>query len=64
MAGPERVDEAKQAREVAAYVATLAHELKELVQPYPLRSLSYLLDLVQMEAELQARAQDANRRFD
>jgi hypothetical protein len=37
--------------EVAAYVATLARELKVLVERHDLAALAYLLDLVRLEAE-------------
>lgn len=37
--------------EVAAYVATLARELKALVERHDLSALAYLLDLVRLEAE-------------
>ncbi len=40
-----------EAADVAAYVATLTRELKELVEPYDMKSLGYLLDLVRLEAE-------------
>ena len=43
-----------QAEDVAAYVASMAEELKAMVEPHELRSLAYLLDLVRLEAEEQA----------
>jgi hypothetical protein len=51
---PNREDGADP-EEVAAYVAGMAQDLKSLVDPYRMRSLSYLLDLVRLEAEEQAR---------
>jgi hypothetical protein len=44
-----------EAEEVAAYVATMAVELKGLVVPHKMQSLSYLLELVRLEAEQRAR---------
>jgi hypothetical protein len=37
-------------QDVAAYVATLARDLKRLVERHDLATLTYLLELVQMEA--------------
>jgi hypothetical protein len=54
MAGREKRDAGPQAEEVAAYVATMALELKTLVEPHDLPSLAYLLDLVRLEAEERA----------
>jgi hypothetical protein len=36
--------------DVAAYVATLARDLKRMVERHDLATLTYLLELVQMEA--------------
>lgn len=47
------------ADEVASYVASMATELKSMVERHNLPALSYLLELVRMEAE--ARAADAQR---
>ena len=55
MGGQPTGDRGPQAEDVAAYVATMAGELKDLVGPYELRSLAYLLDLVRLEAEERAR---------
>jgi hypothetical protein len=51
MAGREYRDAGPQPEEVAAYVATMALELKTLVEPHDQRSLAYLLDLMRSEAE-------------
>jgi hypothetical protein len=40
--------------EVAAYVATMARELKVMAARHDLSVLAYLLDLVRMEAEARA----------
>jgi hypothetical protein len=40
--------------EVAAYVATMARELKTMAAQHDLSVLAYLLDLVRMEAEARA----------
>jgi hypothetical protein len=40
--------------EVAAYVATMARELKVMAVRHDLSVLAYLLDLVRMEAEARA----------
>jgi hypothetical protein len=53
--GPADKNGGSEAEEVAAYVATMAVELKGLVVPHNMRSLSYLLDLVRLEAEERAR---------
>ncbi|HEY7459585.1 MAG TPA: hypothetical protein VH765_12615 [Xanthobacteraceae bacterium] len=45
-------------QEVAAYVATMARELKAMAEPQGLSALVYLLELVRLEAE--ARAADAS----
>lgn len=37
-------------QEVAAYVATLARDLKRMAERHDLAALAYLLELVQMEA--------------
>lgn len=37
-------------QDVAAYVATLARDLKRMVERHDLMTLTYLLELVQMEA--------------
>lgn len=47
--------------EVAAYVATMAAELKGLVSFHKMRSLSYLLDLVRLEAEERARGRESGQ---
>jgi hypothetical protein len=44
-----------QAEQVAAYVASLAKELKTMAESQRLSALGYLLDLVRIEAEEQAR---------
>ena len=44
-----------QAEQVAAYVASLAKELKTMADSQRLSALGYLLDLVRIEAEEQAR---------
>ena len=54
MAGRGKDGTGPQAEDVAAYVASLALELKAMVEPHDLRSLAYLLDLVRLEAEEQA----------
>ena len=54
MAGRAKDGAGPQAADVAAYVATMALELKMMVEPHDLRSLAYLLDLVRMEAEERA----------
>ena len=46
-----------QAEQVAAYVASLARELKALAESQRLSALGYLLDLVRIEAEEQAHSQ-------
>jgi hypothetical protein len=46
--------------DVAAYVATMAGELKAMVEPQGLTTLVYLLELVRLEAELCA-AENQNR---
>lgn len=51
MAGREKHDAGPQPEDVAAYVASMALELKALVEPHDLHSLAYLLDLVRLEAE-------------
>ena len=47
--------------EVAAYVATMARELKVLVERHDLAALAYLLDLVRLEAE--ERLNEKSNRF-
>jgi hypothetical protein len=54
MDGRAKDSSGPQAEDVAAYVASLALELKAMVEPHDLRSLAYLLDLVRLEAEEQA----------
>lgn len=54
MAGRAKDGAGPQAEDGAAYVTTMALELKSLVEPHDLRSLAYLLDLVRMEAEERA----------
>lgn len=51
-AGPNQAPEAEH---VAAYVASLARELKTLADAQKLSALGYLLDLVRIEAEERAR---------
>ena len=46
-----------QAEQVAAYVASLARELKTMAESQQLSALGYLLDLVRIEAEEQAHPQ-------
>ena len=46
-----------QAEQVAAYVASLARELKTMAESQHLSALGYLLDLVRIEAEEQAHSQ-------
>jgi hypothetical protein len=46
-----------EAGQVAAYVASLARELKTLADSQRLSALGYLLDLVRIEAEERARAE-------
>jgi hypothetical protein len=57
---PNQIPEAEQ---VAAYVASLARELKTLADSQQLSALGYLLDLVRIEAEERAQEerQHANR---
>lgn len=59
-AAPNQIPEAEQ---VAAYVASLARELKILADSQRLSALGYLLDLVRIEAEERAQEgrQHANR---
>ena len=52
---PTEKNEGSEAEAVAAYVATMAIELKGLASSHQMRSLSYLLDLVRLEAEERAR---------
>jgi hypothetical protein len=54
MAGRAKDDPGPRTEDVAAYVASMAEELKLMVEPHDLRSLAYLLDLVRLEAEEQA----------
>jgi hypothetical protein len=60
---PADSDGGADAEEVAAYVAGMAQDLKGLVEPYRMRSLSYLLDLVRVEAEERARDGDGGQVF-
>jgi hypothetical protein len=53
-AGPNHPPQAEQ---VAAYVASLARELKILADSQRPSALGYLLDLVRIEAEERARAE-------
>lgn len=55
MAGRARSGTDMEARDVALYVAAMTRELKDLVVPYEMRALAYLLDLAHREAEEQAR---------
>jgi hypothetical protein len=65
-AGPNHPPEAEQ---VAAYVASLARELKAMADSQRLSALGYLLDLVRIEAEERAgpeskpEANGPHRRF-
>jgi hypothetical protein len=59
MAGRKANDDAVGPAEVAAYVASMAHELKEMAERQQFKALAYLLELARMEAE--ARAADAER---
>ena len=43
------------AKDVAAYVETMAQELKGMVEPHNLPTLAYLLDLVRLEAAQRAK---------
>lgn len=49
------LNQAPEAEQVAAYVASLACELKTLADAQKLSALGYLLDLVRIEAEERAR---------
>jgi hypothetical protein len=44
--------------QAAAYVATMARELKAMVEPHELTLLAYLLELVRLEAEARAKGRD------
>jgi hypothetical protein len=61
MAGRGTNEPHAQQEEVAAYVASLARELKVLVERHDLAALAYLLDLVRLEAE--ERANGKSNRF-
>lgn len=50
-----------QAEQVAAYVASLARELKAMAEGQRLSALGYLLDLVRIEAEEQANPQEREK---
>lgn len=63
MAGAKDDDTEPDAGEVAAYVATMAQELKRLADGNDLRPLGYLLDLVRLEAEQTARDLSQSRGF-
>jgi hypothetical protein len=56
---PDAAPNAPEAGQVAAYVASLARELKTLADSQRLSALGYLLDLVRIEAE--ERAQEARQ---
>ena len=58
MPGRDASDAMPRSQEVAAYVATMARELKAMAEPQGLSALVYLLELVRLEAE--ARAVDAS----
>lgn len=45
-------------QDVAAYVATLARDLKRMVERHDLATLTYLLELVRMEAEKNRRVRE------
>ena len=49
---------APRAEDVADYVATVAQELKGMVEPHGMNTLAYLLDLVRLEAAVQAKKED------
>jgi hypothetical protein len=59
MAGRKANDDAAGPAEVAAYVASMAHELREMAERHQLTALAYLLELARLEAE--SRAADADR---
>jgi glutamate synthase domain-containing protein 2 len=44
-------------RQVAAYVAALASELRELARRHRLATLAYLMDIARLEAEAAARSE-------
>ena len=46
---------APRAEDIAAYVETMAQELKGMVEPHNLPTLAYLLDLVRLEAAERAK---------
>ena len=52
---PDAANQAPEAEHVAAYVASLARELKTLADAQKLSALGYLLDLVRIEAEERSR---------
>jgi hypothetical protein len=61
MAATSKSDAKAGASDVAAYVATMARELKVMVDATEMVALGYLLELVRLEAE--ARAEDESNRF-
>ena len=61
---PTETNEGSEAAEVAAYVATMAVELKGLASSHKMRSLSYLLDLVRLEAEERARDRESGQELE
>jgi len=61
MAEPGTSEVHTRPEEVAAYVATMARELKVLVERHDLAALAYLLDLVRLEAE--ERSNGKSNRF-
>lgn len=54
-------NQAPEAEGVAAYVASLARELKMLADSQKLSALGYLLDLVRIEAEERARRESDHK---
>ncbi|MET0314679.1 MAG: hypothetical protein ABW275_09835 [Hansschlegelia sp.] len=45
-----------EARDAAAYVAALVHDLREIARRHNLSTLAYLLDMARLEAESTARS--------
>ena len=61
MVGSNSSKTAPRAEDVAAYVESMAEELKGMVEPHNLPTLAYLLDLVRLEAA--ERAKDSSNRL-
>ena len=59
--GPAGSNQAPEAEQVAAYVASLARELKTLADAQKLSALGYLLDLVRIEAEERSRHESGHK---